>query len=137
MLLCVTLAWVARRPDFVPAVSVAVVFLLTDLLFQRPPGLFAALVVLATEMLRTRRSDLRNVPFALEWATVAFAIVAITGLDRLILALTMTPRAPLALDMIEMVLTVVIYPLVVLASHVFFRVRRPARGEVDSLGHRL
>jgi len=42
-LLAFTLVWVARRPDFVPFLLIGCVFFLADLLFQRPPGLFAAL----------------------------------------------------------------------------------------------
>ena len=49
VLLAVVCVWTLRRPDYVPAVVIAAVFLATDLLFQRPPGLWAALVLLLTE----------------------------------------------------------------------------------------
>ena len=41
------LAWSVRRPEFVPAVLLAGVFLLSDLLLQRPPGLWAVLALIA------------------------------------------------------------------------------------------
>ncbi len=63
LLLCVTLAWVARRPEFVPVLLVAAVFLSTDLLFHRPPGLWTALVLILTQSLRARATGLRNVQF--------------------------------------------------------------------------
>jgi len=44
-LLVVTLVWVTRRPDYLPILVIAGIFLMADLPFQRPPGLFAALVV--------------------------------------------------------------------------------------------
>ena len=137
LLLAIALAWTARRPDYVPALLIAAVFLLSDLLFHRPPGLWTALVLIATEALRARNADLRNVSFALEWMTVAFAVVALTLGNRLILALAMTPQAPLELTMIQMVLTIAIYPLVTLGSRYLFGVSRPAPGAVDSLGHKL
>ena len=113
------------------------VFLLTDLLFQRPPGLWAALVVVLTETLRSRSRGLRNVPLVLEWGTVAFGIVAITLANRLVLAIMLTPQAPLTLTLIQMVMTIMIYPVVVLVAQVLFGLTRPAPGQVDSLGHRL
>ncbi|KAA9010406.1 rod shape-determining protein MreD [Histidinibacterium aquaticum] len=136
-ILALTFAWAARRPDFVPVLLIAAVFLLTDLLYHRPPGLWTALVIVATEALRHRAQDLRAVPFPLEWATAAFAIVAVTLANRVVLGLTMTPQAPLSLTMIQMVLTVLAYPLVTGLSYLIFGVRRPAPGEVDALGHRL
>lgn len=137
ILLALTLAWVARRPAYVPVGVVVVVFLLTDLLFQRPPGLWAALVVMLVEAVRSRSRGLRNVPLALEWGTVAAGIVAITLTNRLILIVVMTPQAPLTLTLIQMVMTIAIYPVVVGMGHFFFGLTRPAPGQVDSRGHRL
>ena len=137
LLLAVTLAWVARRPEFLPFFVVFLVFLLTDLLFQRPPGLWAALVLILTETVRSRSRGLRNVPLALEWGTVATGIVAITLANRLVLAIVMTPQAPLTPTLVQMVLTIVIYPVVVVVAQVLFGLTRPAPGQVDSLGHRL
>lgn len=137
LLLCVTFAWAARRPDYVPALLIALVFLTADLLFQRPLGLMTALVLLLTEALRTRAAGLRNAPFILEWTTVAVAIVAVTLGNRLILAVVMSPQAPLALTLIQMLMTILAYPLVAFASYVLFGVSRPAPGAVDTLGHRL
>ncbi len=137
LLLALTLAWVARRPEFLPFSVVFCVFLLTDLLFQRPPGLWAALVVILTEAVRSRSRGLRNVPLALEWGTVATGIVAITLANRLVLAVVMTPQAPLTLTLTQMVLTILIYPVVVGVAQLLFGLTRPAPGQVDSLGHRL
>jgi rod shape-determining protein MreD len=137
ILLALTLVFAARRPDFVPVLLIAAVFLTTDLLFQRPPGLWTAIVLIFTEMLRSRANRLRNVPFTLEWGTVAFGIAAMTLANRAVLAMLMTPQAPLSLSLIQMAMTVLAYPLVAGVSHFVFSVGRPAPGEVDSLGHRL
>lgn len=137
MMLAITFAWAARRPDYVPVLLVTAAFLLTDLLYHRPPGLWTALVVLAVEALRGRAQDLRNVPYTLEWATVAAAVIAVTLAYRFVLALTMSAQVPLTLTMMQMVLTVLVYPVVTLVSYLVFGVRRPALGEVDALGHRL
>lgn len=137
ILLLVTLVWTARRPDFIPVMLIAAVFLVADLLFGRPPGLMTAMVVLITEMLRARAQGLRNAPFGIEWLTIAAAIAAITLGNRLVLALVMTPQAPLGLTLIQMVLTILAYPIVAAIAHVAFGVSRPAPGAVNALGQKL
>ena len=57
LILCLTLAWVQRRPDYLPAGLVAAVILAEDLFMLRPPGLWAALTVLGAEFLRSRGYD--------------------------------------------------------------------------------
>jgi rod shape-determining protein MreD len=52
LLLALTFAWLLRQPAVVPLVSIVIVFLLADFLLQRPPGLWTALVVIASESLR-------------------------------------------------------------------------------------
>ena len=52
-LLC---AWAVRRPEFTPPLLIAGVILLEDLLLQRPPGLLAALSLLALEWLKQQAS---------------------------------------------------------------------------------
>ncbi len=136
-MLTVTLAWAVRRPDFAPVILIAALFLLADILFQRPPGLWAGLMIIGTEMLRGRARKMRNMPLMLEWGTVAVGVVMITLVYRLALAIVMTPQPPLGLTLIQMMMTILIYPLVVVIAHFIFGVTRPAPGQTDSLGHRL
>lgn len=137
LLVVTTMVWVARRPDFAPFWVIAGLFLLTDLLFQRPPGLWAALVLILSEAIRKRAPNIRNMPIGLEWGTVTVGIVAITLIYRLTLAILFLPQAPLGLTLIQMAMTILFYPLVVVLAHFIFGVSRPAPGQVDSLGHRL
>lgn len=136
-LLAVTLVWVARRPDFAPVWIVAAIFLLADLLFQRPPGLWAAMVVILTEMLRARTARIREMPFAMAWGWMAMGVVAITIINRVVQTLVMSVQAPLALSLIQMVMTIIFIPLVVLIAQFIFGVSRPTLGQVDSRGQRL
>ncbi len=137
LLLLVTLVWVARRPNYLPVPVIAAIFLMADLLFGRPPGLWAALVVILTEALRKRERGIRNMPLALEWGTIAFGIAAITVANRLILAIVMTPQPPLGLTLIQMISTILVYPLVALVAHFVFGISRPAPGQVDGMGKLL
>ncbi len=134
LIVALTFAWGLRRPEYVPALLVAGVVLLADLLFQRPPGLWAALVLLGSHALRSRAPDLRDLTFAVEWASVASTLVAMTLGYRLVLGITLVDQAPLGLSLIEMLMTLVVYPLVVLASQTLLGIRRLAPGDVDPRG---
>ncbi|MBP1805799.1 rod shape-determining protein MreD [Rubellimicrobium aerolatum] len=137
ILLAVTGAWAARRPDTLPVLVVLGVFLLADFLFQRPPGLYAALVLLMTEGLRRRSLRLRKGSFLGEWLAVGTGIAAVGLANRAVLAVVMTPQPPLGLTLIQVILTVALYPAIAGVAHVALGLRRPAQGEVDALGHRL
>ncbi len=137
ILLLVTAAWAARRPDTLPAPVVVGVFLVADFLFQRPPGLYAALVLLMTEWLRRRSARLRKGSFLGEWVAVGTGIAAVGFGNRSILAALMTPQAPLGLTLTQLILTIALYPVSAGVAHLALGLRRPAQGEVDSLGHRL
>ena len=54
LLILFAFAWVTRRPSFVPALAIAGIFLLADMLYQRPPGLWTGLVLIASEIRRAR-----------------------------------------------------------------------------------
>lgn len=137
LLLAASLAWVARKPVYLPVAIIAIVFLMADFLFMRPPGLWAALVVILTEVIRRQHRDLRNMPFFAEWGTIAVGIIVITLANRFILLIVMAPQAPLGLTLIEMIATIVSYPFVILLAHYVFGVSRAAPGEVGSKGQKL
>jgi len=137
IILATTLLWTARRPDLVPVWSVALIFVIADLLFLRAPGLMAALVVIATEILRARAHDLRAAPFPVEWMTAGFLIIGVTIGNRAVLAVVMMAQAPLALTLTQMALTIIAYPVVAVLSQVLFGINRPAPGEVDSRGQKI
>ncbi|SMX44887.1 hypothetical protein [Octadecabacter ascidiaceicola] len=136
-LLLLAVTWVTRRPSFAPVWVIAAVFLLADFLFQRPPGLWAALMVILTEILRSRSRSMRTLPFWLEWATVAVGIVTISVIYWVTLSVVLVPQGALGLALIQLTLTLLAYPLIVFVSYALFGVSRPAPGETDELGHRI
>ncbi|MEY8843112.1 rod shape-determining protein MreD [Cribrihabitans sp. XS_ASV171] len=136
LLIALTFAWAMRRPDFVPSLSIALVMLTADLLLHRPPGLLAALVVGGAAWLKGDRAGLSEASFLGEWVSVGLVLVAIAVANRLILGLMAVEQAPFWLTVIQLVLTIAIYPLVVLASQVLFGVRRLAPSEAEAMGAR-
>ncbi len=129
LIAALSFAWVLRRPDYAPALLIAIIVLLADLMFHRPPGLWAALVVLGCEALKSRAPGLRDRAFVAEWLTVAMVVGAIILGYRLTLAVLMVPQAPLGLSLMQMAMTVLCYPLVVMASALILGVRKAKPGE--------
>ena len=137
VLLCLTFAWLLRRPDHLPPLLIAAVFLTCDLLFLRPPGLWTLLVVVAAEFLRSREGLARELPFPLEWAMVAGVLVAATLAEAVILTVFLVPRADLGVALSHILITLLTYPFIVAALWLGLGLRRAATGEVDDLGRRL
>ncbi len=137
LLLCVTFAWALRRPEYVPPLLVAGVFLVEDLLTLRPPGLWTLAVVLGTEFLRGRAVLVRDVSFLLEWAIVAVVMAAATVATRVVLAVAFVPQPGAEQGLVLLVLTALAYPFAAFVSRRGLGVRKPATGEVDALGKRL
>jgi rod shape-determining protein MreD len=127
-------AWVMRRPQYAPPLLIALVVLLADLMFQRPPGLWAALIVLGCETLKGRAPGLRDMGFAPEWVMVAITTLGVTLLYRLSLAILLVPQAPLGLSLMQMVMTVLCYPLVVMVSSLILGVRKARPSESGTRG---
>lgn len=136
LLLALTAVLSLRRPEAVPVLSVALVMLLADLLFQRPPGLWAALVVLSSAWLKRRARSLRDAPFIAEWLTAAVAFGGVALGYRLALGVTMTPTTSLGLSLIQAMMTALFYPAVVLAVRLVLGARAPRRGEGEGMGAR-
>ncbi|CRL10627.1 hypothetical protein [Phaeobacter italicus] len=136
VMMALVMAWAVRRPDFVPTLSIAFTFLMADLLFQRPPGLIALLVVLGASFLKSQVHPHRETAFLGEWVSVGIVIVAITLSNRLILAVLSVEQPSLGLILIQMVATLAVYPLIVLISESLLGVQKLSPAEAEALGSR-
>ncbi|MEZ5755523.1 MAG: rod shape-determining protein MreD [Paracoccaceae bacterium] len=137
ILLCLVFAWVTRRPDFLPVFLIGIVVLMEDLILLRPPGLWAALVILASEFLRARVALTRELQFLTEWLLIAGLMLGLMIANRLALAIAFVPQPSLGFALLQTVWTILCYPLVVAVSRFAFDLRKPATGEVDAYGRRL
>jgi rod shape-determining protein MreD len=136
LILALTCAWVVRRPEFVPVPLVALVFLMSDLLFHMPPGLWAAIVVIGIQTLRARTPVLRDLAFPAEWFTVAVTLTVMALGNQIALGLLLVDRPSLSLGLMQLVMTLLFYPLVAFGSQVIFGVRKQSPGDVDALVNR-
>ncbi len=136
LMLAFTFVWVIRRPDYVPVLLIAAIFLLEDMLLMRPPGLWTLIVLIATEILRDRAAQTREMPFMAEWAMVAIVLIGMVVVNRLMLAIVLVPRPGVGLTLMQVAATTLAYPLVVLVSHSGLKLRRAAAGEAGRIGGR-
>ena len=137
LLLCLVLAWVLRRPDYLPVLLICVVVLVEDFLLMRPPGLWAGLVILGTEFLRARVDLTRELIFIAEWALVALIMVAVLLGYRLVFLVAFLQQPTFGFALLQTLWSILCYPLVVAVSRFVFHLRKPAMGEVDAYGRRL
>lgn len=131
VLLAMTFAWATRRPEFVPMALIAFLFLLADFLFQRPPGLWALLALIATEWLKSRERRQRHQSFVLEWASVAAMVLFVAVVNRLVLKIVIIEPGPLSLSAMQAMMTILVYPVVVIVTRLVFRVRRYVPGDSE------
>ncbi len=132
-LVVLTLAWAGRQPAYVPPLLVAAIFLLADFLLMRPPGLMAALMVLASEVLRNRALSLRDATYVAEWMTAAAMLIFIAVGYRLLLIIFMVERSSLGLTLMQAMMNIAVFPLVVALSKLIFGVGR-ARARDAGMG---
>lgn len=137
LLLCFALVWSVRRPDYVPLSILAVLFLLADFLLQRPPGLAAALMVLACADMQVRTRVLRDAGFAAEWARAGILIVGIALIQHVVLLVLLVDAPRLGLLIFQTALSAAIYPVCVALSAGLMGVRMTAPGDIDGLGQRI
>ncbi len=137
IILMVMFAWTLRRPDSVPVLLCAIILLLSDFLLMRPPGLWALLVLLATEWLRVRDKHLRNATFWAEWLNVSVALAGISLIYSFALTLMFEISDAYFLSVMQFSLTVLLYPAVVFVSRIVFAVRRPPAGEHNQQGRTI
>lgn len=133
VILALCTAWVMRRPDYAPVLLVAFIMLLTDFLFQRPPGLHTALVILALEFVRRQETHMRDLPFAMEWAIVAGVLSAILVIERMVLTLFFVDQVSFGLTVLRLLMTVAAYPIVVLVSGGLLGLRRITATEAEAM----
>jgi rod shape-determining protein MreD len=133
LLLAVTFAWLLRQPAVVPIASIIAVFLLADFLFQRPPGLWTALAVVASESLRRRRLQMTEFPFLVEWGAIAGAVAGMVLAERAILWVLFADLPSLGLSLTQGIVTVAIYPIVVTVSKFLFGLRKLGPADLEPL----
>jgi rod shape-determining protein MreD len=137
VVLLIVFAWIIMRPDYVPLLFAAGIFLAADLLFMRPIGLWAALSLIGAEFLRGRRLQLRDASFLFEWLLVVTVISVMTLVNALVLSLAAIDQPNLGLTLIRLIFTAISYPIVVVLAGRAFGVKKLGSADLDRIGQRL
>lgn len=136
LVLCLTLAWVLRRPEQLPALIIVLLFLVEDILLMRPIGLWAAIVLFGSEAARLREARWRDQPFMVEWLRVALLIGAMMLGYRIVQILFLLPVPALGQVILQYIATVATYPLVVGVARWLIGLRRVTAAEADMMRYR-
>ncbi|MEO9651940.1 MAG: rod shape-determining protein MreD [Roseobacter sp.] len=134
LLLAFAFAWSVRRPEYLPSTLLAGLLLLSDLLLFRPPGLWAMIVFLGCEHLKSRARGLRDSTFANECISVFIIMGVVAVAYRAILTITFVDLPSFGLTAFELLMTMLFYPVVVGITHWVLGVRKAAPGELEKGG---
>ena len=137
LLICLIFAWMVRRPEYLSAPMIAAVVLVEDLLLMRPPGLWAALVLVGAEFIRARSALTRELSFGVEWLLVAGVMMGVFAANRLLLGLAFVDQPAFGMGLVQILWSVLAYPAVVAFSRYGLDLHKPATGEIDERGRRL
>lgn len=133
--ICLLFAWLTRRPDQLITLVVAAVFLLEDILLLRPLGLWAVIVLVASEYTRSREARWRDQPFMVEWLRVSIIIAVMMLGYRVVQIVFMLPVPSLTKMILQYIQTVGFYPLVVLGSRWLLGLRRISGADAEMMRH--
>ena len=122
---CLMIAWILRRPELLPFPLVVALGLVMDFLFFKVPGAWTLILLVSTEVLRKSSEQEGNSGFVYETIAVIGTVFGAFLGHRALLALFGAPQPPLGGTLLELVFTLLAYPLVVLATVFIFRIRRP------------
>jgi len=125
LFLALGLAWVVRQPDSAPFLLIAALALLADAVLMRPLGLWAVLVLIASEIVRFSHHTIQERGVMMELALVALLLAAMALIQNIFLWATFSQSLDFARMAQFFLLTLFIYPVIVLFLHYVIRVRKP------------
>lgn len=123
LLFALTIVWIIRDTRTAPLLLVAGLALLADAVLMRPVGLWALLVVVATELARMNDRLLRDGGIIAELVFFAASMVIMLMIQNMLLFLTFSNTYPLNRVVQIVMLSLICYPFFVLFLHYVMRVR--------------
>ena len=104
-------AIVIKKPEFTSSLLIAVVFLIEDFFLMRPPGLMSSLTVLGLYILKTKFQNQEETSLVFVWGNVAICLTLILLICYFVSKLLFIPSADLRLTIMEITVTLAIYPI--------------------------
>ena len=103
-------AIVTKRPEFTSSFLIAFIFLIEDFFLMRPPGLMSSLTVLGLFFLKRKFQNQEVNSFVFGWSSVATYLTLILLIYYFISVLFFIPSAGIRLTLIEVIVTLALYP---------------------------
>ena len=104
-------AIVTKRPEFTSSFLVASIFLIEDFFLMRPPGLMSSLTVLGFYFLKRKFQHQEGTSLLSGWGSVTTCLTIILLLYYFISILLFIPSAGFRLTLIEVIVTLALYPV--------------------------
>ena len=104
-------AIVTKRPEFTSSFLIAFIFLIEDFFLMRPPGLMSSLTVLGFYFLKRKFQNQEGNSIIFGWGSVATCLTVILLLYYFISVLLFIPSAGLRLTLMELIVTLALYPI--------------------------
>ena len=114
LITCLICGWIVRRPTTTPTSLVIIISLIADIFWMKPLGLWTILLLLSSEIIKSRRIYTKNISFLYE--ILAFCLLYSLmnfGLE-IILVITFTETFATQLRFTEFLFTILAYPLIIL-----------------------
>ena len=102
---------VIKRPEFTSSLLIAVVFLIEDFFLMRPPGLMSSLTVLGLYFLKRKFQNQEETSLIFVWGNVAICLTLVLLICYFVSKLLFIPSAGLRLTIMEITVTLAIYPI--------------------------
>ena len=104
-------AIIIKKPEFTSSLLIAVIFLIEDFFLMRPPGLMSSLTVVGFYFLKRRFENQQENSLIVIWGNVAVCLICILLFCYFISVLLFIPSTGLRLILIEIIVTLAIYPI--------------------------
>ncbi len=119
---CLFCAWILHTSKGPSLAMVLVTFCVLEIVYGLPPGLWTALMLVATEIVRAKGPRLAAFHFIAEWALVAGLFAAALLLFQLVLLLTFSQAMTTFAISSYLVTTTISYPIIVALTAIMFRI---------------
>jgi len=134
-LFALTMAWVVRQPKSAPFLLIALLAIVADAVLMRPMGLWALLLLMASETVRFSYRAIQERGIMMEFSMVAGLFLAMLIVQNILLWVSFSQSLELARMLQFGMLTLLCYPVMVAFLHYIIRVRKPdTANRPDRLG---
>ena len=135
LLFALTMAWVVREPKSAPFLLIALLAIIADAVLMRPMGLWALMLLIASETVRFSYRAIQERGLIMEFSLVTALIVAMLIVQNLLLWVSFSQSLDASRMLQYGVLTLLCYPVMIAFLHYIIRVRKPVTANrPDRLG---